>query len=83
LTLSIQIDNLTKIFDNQIVVDHLKFEVKNGEIEVFVGPNGVGKSTTIKILATLLKSDDGTASINGYDIVKDYLEVKKSKKLSL
>jgi len=75
--MAIKIDNLTKSFNNKIVVDHLNLEAKKGEISSLLGPNGAGKSTTIKILATLLKSDDGTVSINGYDIVKDYLEVRK------
>lgn len=77
LPLAIKIDNLTKTFNNKIVIDHLNLQIAKKEIVSLLGPNGAGKSTTIKILATLLKSDDGTASINGYDIVKDYLEVRK------
>jgi len=77
LPLAIKIDNLTKTFNNQIVLDHLNLQIDKKEIVSLLGPNGAGKSTIIKILATLLKSDDGTASINGYDIVKDYLEVRK------
>lgn len=77
LPLAIKIDNLTKIFNNRIVIDHLNLQIAKKEIVSLLGPNGAGKSTTIKLLATLLKSDDGTASINGYDIVKDYLEVRK------
>jgi len=77
LPLAIKIDNLTKTFNNQIVIDHLNLQIAKKEIVSLLGPNGAGKSTTIKILATLLKSDDGTAFINGYNIEKDYLEVRK------
>ncbi|MHA1278430.1 MAG: ABC transporter ATP-binding protein [Candidatus Helarchaeota archaeon] len=71
MSIVIETKNLTKIFDNNIVVDHLNFQVKKGELLSLLGPNGAGKSTTINMLTTILKPNDGTAIINGYDIQKD------------
>lgn len=59
-------------------VDDLSFHIGKGEIVGFVGPNGAGKSTTIKMLTGILKPTEGTASVNGFDIVKQPLEAKKS-----
>lgn len=59
-------------------VDDLSFHIGKGEIVGFVGPNGAGKSTTIKMLTGILKPTEGTAMVNGFDIVKQPLEAKKS-----
>jgi len=59
-------------------VDDLSFHIGKGEIVGFVGPNGAGKSTTIKMLTGILKPTEGTAVVNGFDIVKQPLEAKKS-----
>ena len=87
----INVHNLTKIFkkkiskesaqnkfskENIIAVDHLNFHVKKGEIFGLIGPNGAGKTTTIKMLSTLILPDEGTATINGYDITKDANVIK-------
>ncbi|MFW9994897.1 MAG: ABC transporter ATP-binding protein [Candidatus Odinarchaeota archaeon] len=61
-------DNLTKIYDNRPVVDHLNIHVRKGELISILGPNGAGKSTTVKMLTTVLKPDGGTAFINAIDI---------------
>ncbi|BCU71673.1 ATP-binding cassette domain-containing protein [Stygiolobus caldivivus] len=70
--------NLTKTFGKFVAVDHINFEVKEGEIFGFLGPNGAGKSTTIKMLTTVLKPTEGTAIVNGYDVVKDPANVRRS-----
>jgi ABC-2 type transport system ATP-binding protein len=59
-------------------VDNLNLEVKRGELFGLLGPNGAGKTTLVKMLCTLLPPDGGTALINGYDIVKQQMQVKRS-----
>ncbi|RLF04518.1 MAG: ABC transporter ATP-binding protein, partial [Thermoprotei archaeon] len=55
----------------------ISFKVRKGEVFGFLGPNGAGKTTTVKILTTILKPDSGYASILGFDVVKESLEVRK------
>ncbi|MHA1269425.1 MAG: ATP-binding cassette domain-containing protein [Candidatus Helarchaeota archaeon] len=63
--------NLTKQWGNIVAVDHINFDIKEGEIFGFLGPNGAGKTTTIKLLCTLLVPTGGTARVGGFDIIKD------------
>jgi len=74
---AIEVQNLTKRYEDVTAVDHINFEVKKGEIFGFLGPNGAGKTTTIRILTGLLKPDEGKASVAGYDVVKNPIEVKQ------
>lgn len=60
-----------------IAVDHINLEVKKGEIFGLIGPNGAGKTTLLKILSTLILPDEGTATIDGYDVVKNPNIIKK------
>ena len=78
MAIALKTENLTKSFGKTVVVDHLTLSVNKGEIVCLLGPNGAGKSTILKMLTTLLKPDEGTAYINGYDIVKDQNKVRKS-----
>jgi ABC-2 type transport system ATP-binding protein len=71
-------ENLTKTFDGFTAVDHIKFSVKKGEIFGFLGPNGAGKTTTIKMLTTLLYPSEGSASIAGFDILKQRANVREN-----
>ena len=74
----IRAENLTKVFNRSVVaVDHINFSVHDGEIFGFLGPNGAGKTTTINMLITVLKPTEGTASILGYDIIREANEVRK------
>ena len=66
--LAIEIKDLTKVFGTFTAVDHLTCDVKKGEIFGFLGANGSGKSTTIKMLCGLLSSTSGTALVAGFDI---------------
>jgi ABC-2 type transport system ATP-binding protein len=90
---AIQTINLTKTFKSKSpnsngflrhktvsvnAIDNLTFEIKKGELFGLLGPNGAGKTTLVKILCTLLPPDHGTALINGYDIVKEPMKVKRS-----
>ncbi|AGJ61787.1 ATP-binding cassette domain-containing protein [Saccharolobus islandicus] len=70
--------NLTKRFGKFVAVDHINFEVYEGEIFGFLGPNGAGKSTTIKMLTTVLTPSEGTAIVNGYDVIKQPAYVRQS-----
>ena len=69
--------NLTKSFDGFTAVDHLSFSVRKGEVFGFLGPNGAGKTTTIKMLTTLLYPTSGSATIAGYDILKQRSNVRE------
>jgi ABC-2 type transport system ATP-binding protein len=69
---------LTKEFNGLRAVDSVSFAVKKGEIFGFLGPNGAGKTTTINMLTTLLLPTSGTATVNGYDILKAPREVRRS-----
>ena len=59
-------------------IDNLNLEIKKGELFGLLGPNGAGKTTLVKMLCTLLPPDHGTALINGYDIIKEQMNVKRS-----
>jgi len=59
-------------------VDNLNLQIKKGELFGLLGPNGAGKTTLVKMLCTLLPPDSGTALVNGYDIVKEQMKVKRS-----
>jgi ABC-2 type transport system ATP-binding protein len=73
----ISVQQLTKRFGTQIAVDQLSLEVPAGQIVGFLGPNGAGKSTTLKILTGMLEATSGSATICGFDLLKDRLEVKR------
>jgi ABC-2 type transport system ATP-binding protein len=73
----IEVKNLTKEFNGTTAVDHISFDVKEGEIFGLLGPNGAGKSTVIRILCTLTGPTEGTATIGGHDIVKDESKVRE------
>jgi ABC-2 type transport system ATP-binding protein len=67
----ISAEDLTKVYGQRTALDHVSFEVPEGEIFGFVGPNGAGKTTTLRILAALLEPTSGRASIDGSDVVQD------------
>lgn len=73
----IRLTNLTKRFGNTFALDHVNLEVKKGEIFGIAGPNGAGKTTLVRILCTALKPDSGTALVNGLDVTKNEIEVKR------
>jgi ABC-2 type transport system ATP-binding protein len=74
---SIQVQALTKRFGDFTAVDNITFDVRKGEIFGFLGANGSGKSTTIRMLTGLLASTSGTASVAGHDINKAPEQVKR------
>ena len=73
----VKAEGLTKVFNGSLkAVDHVNFSVKKGEIFGFLGPNGAGKTTTIHMLTTVLKPTEGSASVLGFDILKQASEVR-------
>ena len=64
----IKTENLTKRFGDFVAVDEITFEVSKGEIFGFLGANGAGKTTAMRILCTVLRPTGGTARIAGYDV---------------
>src|SRR3972149_2441221 len=75
---SIEVENLTKKFGKFTAVDRISFQLKEGEIFGFLGANGAGKSTTIRMLCGLLQSTAGTARVGGFDINTQSEKVKES-----
>jgi ABC-2 type transport system ATP-binding protein len=73
----ISLQGLTKRFGTQTAVEALSFEVPAGQIVGFLGPNGAGKSTTLKMLTGMIEPSEGTASVCGFDLRRDTLEVKR------
>jgi len=74
----IQVKNLTKYFGPIQAVDHISFEVGKGEIVGFLGPNGAGKSTTMRILTTFLLATSGVATVAGFDVMNQSLDVRRN-----
>lgn len=73
----IKADGLTKVFNKHLTaVDHVSFEVRQGEIFGFIGPNGAGKTTTINMLITILKPSEGNASVLGFGIADEAPKVR-------
>ena len=72
----IEINNLTKKFDQIVAVDNLSFTVKEGEVLGFLGPNGAGKSTTMKVITGFLSPTSGSVTIDGNDISQQSLKAK-------
>jgi ABC-2 type transport system ATP-binding protein len=73
----IEVLSLTKYYGKFLAVDKINFHVKKGEIFGFLGPNGAGKTTTIKMLVGLAKPSEGTAKVDGKDIIKQIVDIKK------
>ncbi len=74
----IQAKGLTKKYEEKVVVDHVSFEIAEGELFGFLGPNGAGKTTTIKMLTTIASVSEGTATVVGHDVSKDPGAVRAS-----
>ncbi len=74
----IETHQLTKAYNSLQAVDKLDITVESGEIFGLLGPNGAGKTTTISMLCTILKPTSGSATVNGFDIVKEANKVRKS-----
>ena len=74
---AIEAVDLTRKFGDLVAVDHISFQVEEGELWGLLGPNGAGKTTTVNMLCCLLNPTDGTAKVGGHDIRKDAGEISK------
>lgn len=75
----VEVKNISKLYEKRIkAVDHVDITIEEGEIFGLLGPNGAGKTTLLHMLATLLEPTEGTATVNGYDILSQPSEVRKS-----
>lgn len=75
--LAIDVKGMTKRFGTRTVVNSIDLQVRTGEIYGFLGPNGSGKTTFIRMLCGLLKADAGSGTCLGFDVIKDSEEIKK------
>lgn len=73
----IEVRDLTKTYGTHRAIDHISFTVKKGEVVGFLGPNGAGKSTTMKIITGFMAPSSGSASVAGFDVFENPLEVKR------
>tara|TARA_R110000868_G_scaffold174940_1_gene411804 strand:- start:17408 stop:18319 length:912 start_codon:yes stop_codon:yes gene_type:complete len=74
---SISVQNISKSYQKTVAVESITFQVKEGELFGLIGPDGAGKTTLFRILTTLLLANEGTATVAGYDVVKDYKSIRK------
>ncbi|MDE0301282.1 MAG: ATP-binding cassette domain-containing protein [Candidatus Poribacteria bacterium] len=73
----IEVKNLTKRYGATVAVDNVSFNAKAGEVLGFLGPNGAGKTTTMRVLTCYLSADEGNATVDGYDVFDESVEVRK------
>src|SRR6202050_15470 len=72
----IKAENLTRKFGAMTAVDHIDLEVAEGEIFALVGPDGAGKTTTMRLLCSLMDPTEGSARVGGHDVVKESDQVR-------
>jgi len=77
-TFVVEVEDLVKKFGSFVAVDHIHFQVGNGEIFGFLGPNGAGKSTTIRMLCGLLLPTSGKGKVAGFDLMKEPERIKQA-----
>jgi ABC-2 type transport system ATP-binding protein len=75
--MSIQVENLSKVYGEQKALNNISFKINKGEIVGFLGPNGAGKSTMMKILTTYIEATEGVAKVNDFDVKSEALNVQK------
>jgi len=74
---SIKISNISKSYGNISAINEISVNIRKGELFGLIGPDGSGKTTLIRILTTLLKADSGNASVEGFDVIKDYKKIRQ------
>ncbi len=75
--MSVEVENLTKLYDEQRAVDEVTFGARRGEVLGFLGPNGAGKTTTMKMITCFIPPSSGRASVCGYDVEEDPMAVRR------
>ena len=73
----IKVEGLTKRYARTVAVDNISFEVEKGQIVGFLGPNGAGKTTTMRVLTCFLPPSEGKATVAGFDVLENPMEVKQ------
>ncbi len=74
---SVRVNNISKAYKGKYALKDISFEVEKGEIFGIIGPDGAGKTTLFRIMTTLILADCGQASVEGYDVVKDYKLIRE------
>ena len=75
--MSIEVNNITKLYGQQKALDQVSFSINAGEVVGLLGPNGAGKSTLMKIITCFIPPTSGTVKVSGYDIQEQSIEVRK------
>lgn len=75
--MSIQVNNITKLYGEQKALDNVSFTIQSGEIVGFLGPNGAGKSTMMKIITCFIPQTDGSAKVCDFDVVSQSIDVRR------
>lgn len=75
--MSVKVENLTKVYDEQVAVNNISFRIAKGEIVGFLGPNGAGKSTTMKIITGYIPATEGTATVCDKEVSDNLMYVQK------
>src|SRR5262249_46278714 len=78
--ISVELKNITKVYgkEKKVAVDGVSFSVKKGELFGLIGPDGAGKTSIFRMLTTLLLPDSGTATVDGFDAIKDFKQIRQS-----
>ena len=76
--MSIQVQNISKSYNKIKAVEAISFDVNEGELFGLIGPDGAGKTTIFRILTTLLLANEGSTTVAGFDVVKDYKSIRNS-----
>lgn len=76
--MSLQISDISKSFKDLKALKHISLEVRENELFGLIGPDGAGKTTLFRILASLLLPDEGQANVAGFDVIKDYKQLRKN-----
>lgn len=76
--MSIEVQNITKLYGKQKALDNVSFTIKTGDVAGFLGPNGAGKSTMMKILSGFIPQTSGTATVNEYDVINNSFKVRQN-----
>ena len=76
--MSIIVQNISKSYNKVKAIEAISFEVKEGELFGLIGPDGAGKTTIFRILTTLLLANEGSATVAGFDVVKEYKAIRNS-----
>ena len=77
---AVVLNNITKTYgkEKKVAVDNVSFSVNKGELFGLIGPDGAGKTSIFRVLTTLLLSEGGTATVDGFDVVKDYKKIRNN-----